>query len=351
MNGDAYHRQVELARAAALRISAQATEELLALLQEYADELAARVSPGRALGGEQRALQVAREIIRELTVDMARIVGRNVRLSANRVAEIHASALAGLVESAGATVALELGGIGVQAAQAVLSRPELSASFRSIRRESVAAVDRIIKRALVRGASADNIARELRTHILGADAFPERLLLDRRRIGYAAIRELGYEPTPENLAAVRADTGEIADRARLIARTEPLVAEHEARVRSAADSGVIAGLRWRVSNARPEGHVGAPCVICRILQDVDWFGLGEGVYDPRAVPARSHPRCLCRTVSIVREPADWGRPRGPVPAMVVAVADVVASYELSPSQEAMLTRALDAAGAGVRIAA
>lgn len=347
----AYNRAVEAARRAALRITAQTTDELVALLQEYADELAERVAAGLASRSQERALAVAREIIRELTTEMARITGRNVRLSAKRVAEIHSRALATVAGPAGSVAAAELGGVGVTAAQAVLARPELAASFRSIRRESIEAVDRILRRAIARGSSADKLAKELRAHILGADAFPRRLLLDRRRIGYAAIRELGYEPTPENLAAVRADVGRVADRARLIARTEPMNAEHEVRVRAAADSGVIATLQWRTSNARPPGHPGAPCIVCRILQEVDWFGLGPGVYDPRAVPSRPHPRCLCRTVSALRQVAEWGQPRGPVPTLVVAVSDVVASYELSPSQEAMLERALDAATADERVAA
>ncbi|MGH7577929.1 MAG: hypothetical protein ACREM1_22765, partial [Longimicrobiales bacterium] len=220
------------------------------------------------------------------------------------------------------------GGIGTSAAQAVLARPELARAFRTVRRESVTAVDGIIQRALLRGATSDKLERELRLHVLGADTLPARLLLDRRRIGYRAIQALGYEPTRENLRAVRREAGQVANRARLIARTEPMNAEHEAGIQAAIASPVVAAIQWRLSGRHPVRDQ------CDDLAHGDWFGLGPGIYDPRQVPRRPHPRCLCLRTHVLRSPEEWGAERGPLPALRSdAAARIDAIEDLTPSQK------------------
>lgn len=340
---DAYHRQVQAARDVGLALSEAQLAAFLRLLEEYADELAVRVATALAGRGRAFALALAREMIEQLSRDMATATRNGIHLTARRVAEIYAEATMALIASAGTPVTVTLGGIGVQAAQAVLARPELAAAFRSIRRESVAAVDRILQRGLLRGATSDQLARELRLHVLGSEIFPARALLDRRRIGYQVLREMGYrDPTYAELLQVRKEAGQVAGRARLIARTEPMNAEHEARVRAAIDSPVVAGLRWRLSHR----HVIADQ--CDVLAEVDWYGLGEGVYDPRRVPPRPHPRCLCYTLTVLRPVADWARSRGDAPRRRVDVEDVGLAYDLYPSQIASLAAAMEIADSGGR---
>lgn len=333
----AYARQIEAARNVGLGMTRTQAAAFLRILESYADELAARVAAGIATRTQEQSLALAREIIQQMVRDMAVATGNGVRVTSNRLAEIYAQATGSLLESGrpGLVTGPLFPGLGTSAAQAVLSRPELSAAFVSVRRASVASVDQIIRRALVRGATSTRVAMELRLHIMGADAFPAGLLLDRRRIGYDAIRELGYEATRENLAQVRKMAGQVAAKAQLIARTEPMNAEWEAHMQAAADSPVVRAIHWELSSRHP--HTDA----CDILAEGDWYGLGAGVYDPRMVPPRPHPRCICRHRDLIAPVSEWGRPRGALPGRRLNVADVIRVYELPPSQETMVARALE----------
>ncbi len=333
----AYARQIEAARNVGLAMTRTQAQAFMRLLEVYAEELSARVAAGIATRTQEQSLALAREIIRQMVRDLAVTTGNGVRLTSDRVADIYARATGELLRSdpAGASFGGTLfPALNTASAQAVLSRPELSASFVTIRRSSVEAVDQIIRRGLLRGATSTRVAMELRLHILGADALPPDLLLDRRRIGYDALRAMGYEPTRENLLLVRQQAGQVAAKAQLIARTEPMNAEWEAHMRAAADSPVVRAIQWELSSRHPEADV------CDVLAQGDWYGLGPGVYDPRMVPPRPHPRDLCRHRDIVADPADWGRARGELPGRRLEVTDVALVYELPPSQEAMLARAL-----------
>lgn len=332
---DAYHAQIRAARDVGLRMSAVQAEAFRRLLEEYAEELSARVVTGLATGGEVRAFRIVREILDQLARDMALATRRTVELTAHRVASMHAQALAELATGTGVT--LELGGLGVTAAQAVLARPELAASFRTIRRTSVRAVDDILRRALLRGASADALAMELRLHVVGADAVPPRLLLDRRRIGYDAIESMGYQRTRRNLLLVRRQAGRVANRARLIARTESMGAEWEANIRSAEASPVVAAIHWRLSRRHAE-----TCQ-CDALARADIYGLGPGHYDPRRVPPRPHPRCICLMLHVLRPVEEWTTPRGPVPDRRLDADELADAFELYPSQRDSLAAVLETA--------
>lgn len=340
----AYHRQIEAARNVGLAMTRTQAQAFLLILEGYVDELAARVAAGIATRSQEQSLAIAREIIRQMVRDLAVATNNGVRVTANRVAEIYAEATGALlqVERPDLATGILFPNLGASSAQAVLSRPELSAAFVSVRRSSVATVDQIIRRGLLRGATSTRVAMELRLHIIGADALPAGLLLDRRRIGYDAIRELGYEPTRENLQLVRRLAGQVSDRAQLIARTEPMNAEWEAHMQAAADSPVVQAIQWELSSRHPHTDV------CDCLAEGDWYGLGPGIYDPRMVPPRPHPRCLCRHRDIIAPVSHWGQARGDVALRRLVVSDVIAAYDLPPSQEAMLARALAVGEARVR---
>jgi len=330
----AYHRQLEAARNVGLSMTKTQADAFLRLLEAYAEELAQRVAAGLATRGERHALMVAREIIDQLVRDMALATRNGVTITSDRVATLYAEATASLIASspgASSAVSVQFGGLGLAAAQAVLSRPALAASFRTIQRQSVAAVDRIVAGGLLRGATTTQVARELRLHVLGADAFPAAALLDRRRIGYDVLRQMGYDATPANLRLVRADAGKIAARAQLIARTEPMNAEWEAHRQGALESPVVQAIRWEVSSSH-----GDRFDQCDVLQDTDFFGLGTGVYPVDALPRRAHPRCTCRARTLIRDPAEWDQPRPPAPALAVDPAEVAAAAGLTPSQSRSL---------------
>ena len=247
----AYARQIEAARAVGLSMTRTQAQAFLRILEAYAEELSARVAAGIATRTQEQSLAMAREIIRQMVRDLAVATGHGVRVTSDRVADIYAQATGDLLRSdpAGAAFTGTLfPALNTSAAQAVLSRPELSAAFVTIRRESVIAVDKIIQRAILRGATSTRTAMELRLHVLGADALPADLLLDRRRIGYDAIQAMGYEPTRENLLLVRKNAGQVAAKAQLIARTESMNAEWEAHMQAAAASPVVAAIRWKLSH-------------------------------------------------------------------------------------------------------
>ena len=333
----AYARQIEAARAVGLSMTRTQAQAFLRILEAYAEELSARVAAGIATRTQEQSLAMAREIIRQMVRDLAVATGHGVRVTSDRVADIYAQATGDLLRSdpAGAAFTGTLfPALNTSAAQAVLSRPELSAAFVTIRRESVIAVDKIIQRAILRGATSTRTAMELRLHVLGADALPADLLLDRRRIGYDAIQAMGYEPTRENLLLVRKNAGQVAAKAQLIARTEPMNAEWEAHMQAAAASPVVAAIHWKLSHRHKDVDA------CDLFAIADWYGLGAGIYDPRMVPPRPHPRCLCYQEDVIAPVSQWGKARGTPPVRRLEVADLVNVYELSPSQEAMVARAL-----------
>lgn len=334
LDPDAYHRTLEAARRRTLILSEAQWQAFRRLLEEYAEELERRAIVGIELRGRDYAAEAARQLIAQLTRDMAQATRNGVERTVREVTSIYAQATNAFMAAAGERAAVAFTGLNVRAVQAVLARPELSAAFRSIRAESIEAVDRILRRALLRNVTSASIAMELRAHMLGADAFPARLLRDRRRIGYEAIRQLGYQPTRENLQLVRKQTGRIAARAQLIARTEPINAEHEAAVRSAAESPVVAVVRWNLSSRHTVRDQ------CDLLAETDWFGYGPGRYDPRQVPSKPHPRDLCFMTHEMREVRDWGRDRGPLRDLIIDPHDVGETFELYPSQIAALARSL-----------
>lgn len=332
----AYHRQIQAAREVGLSMTRSQAAAFLRILEAYAEDLTAKLTT-RSLGPNsvEATLRLVREIIDSLTLDLATSTNTGVRLTADRVADIYARATASLISTHRPGLGLGIApGVGARAAAAILARPELSAAFKSIRNGSIATVDSLIPAAVLRGATSTQLAMELRVHILGAEALPTRLLRDRRRIGYAAIQQMGYEPTRANLELVRARAARVANRAQLIARTEPMNAELEAHAQSADDSPVVAAIRWRLSSRHPVPDE------CDALQDVDWYGLGPGVFPTARVPRRPHPRDLCWQQDILRPVAEWSEPKPGPPPLAADPGAAAASLGLTPGRSRSLAAAL-----------
>lgn len=336
-----YNRQILEARRVGLALTARQVRVLLRILRDWTDELTSAVRLGLATREQVERLQLIRELAHQLRLELATAMGEGVRVTARRMAELHAEATLALVESAGVAgvrASIEaFTGVGLSAAQSVLARPELSRAFVSIGDEVAETVDEILIQAAARGASARSLEMELRTFVLGADEIPERLLLDRRRIGFDAIEAMGYEPTPENLQAVRAHAARVSNRARLIGRHELMVAEHEAGVRLAEASPVVKAVDWFLSNRHPAED---ECDVLAGATGADFYGLGAGLYPPERVPARPHPRCLCGRRHKLLDPEQWGEGRGEVPGLRVQPADVADSLDMNPSRTRSLRRAI-----------
>lgn len=340
MPAERYHAAIRSARDVALRLSAENQARLIELLEEWAREIERRAAAGLATRTDAVVLREISALLDAMAVDLATATGEAIRLTARQIAEIQALATLELVRSAGidAAVTAAFGSTGIRAAQAVLARPELAEAFVTIRRAAKQAANRIITRGRLRGAQPTEIAQELRQYIALPGSRLEgqaTILADRRRIGYATLRALGYEPTPENLALVRSEASQIAYRAARIARTETMVAQAEALVQGAIDSPVVAYVQWSLSTRHSE-----PCA-CEPIAELDLYGHGPGVYDPRNVPVRPHPHCLCVLTHVLRSRSEWGQERGPVPALTVELEREAEATGLSPSAQEAFVRAVE----------
>jgi hypothetical protein len=333
-----YHRDIAAAREVALRLAGKQAEDLLGLLADYADELAALVRAGVASPQQRRVFAEVAALTEELTREMASRVGAGVRLAARQVAEAHARALLRILPPrlAGAVEA-SFAGVNVRAAQAVLARPELAAAFRTLRAGATQEANGIIRRGILRGAGPQGIERELRAWVGAPGTLVEgdaQLLADRRRIGYAAIRELGYDPTPENLRMVRRQAAAVSDKARLIGRQEVMTAEHETHVAAVEVSPVVRCLQVKLSGRHPVRD------ICDVAAETDLYGLGPGRYPPEKVPTRFHPRCLCRFSHVLRDAEEWAQPRPSPPSLRARWRAIQREHELSPSAVRQLKAAI-----------
>lgn len=108
-----------------------------------------------------------------------------------------------------------------------------------------------------------------------------------------------------------------------------------AAVQAAIASPVVAAVRWSLSSLHPERDV------CDLLAEADCYGLDPGVYDPRQAPGKPHQRCLCYLRNILREPSEWGQPRGPVPERIL---DPAVLIETEGSQTYRASVRLDGVG-------
>lgn len=337
MSTPRYHQAIASARDIALVLSLAQQRELLDILEDYAREIERMVARGIQSRTAGAVLREISALIDAMTNELAGSVGDGVRLTARQMAEIQAAATAELMAGSGLAVGATFSGTGARAAQAILSRPELAEAFVTIRRQSAAAANRIVRRGILRGAPPQSIARELRQYISMPGSLLEgdaSILADRRSIGYRVVEELGYDPTPENLALVRSEASQIASRASRIARTEIMQAEAEAHRQGAEESPVVAFIQWRLSYRHRE-----PCA-CEPIAREDLYGHGSGRYDPRNVPARPHPHCFCVHVDVLRPPEEWGAERRPVPQLVVNPEEVAEQAGYSPSIQASFMSAV-----------
>lgn len=344
----AYHLAIAEARARGLTLQDAQARSFVALLVEHVRGLEDLVKRGLARGRELATVRrEALRLVQQLVQDLEAQVKGGALLTTRSVAELHARATVQLVAQLGDlalvdAAAAAMARVALPAYQAVTARAELTAAMKSIRADAVEAADRVLRRAVLDGGGdPDTLARALRLQLLGAEGFPPDALRDLRRIGYGTLKAMGLDPTPANLALVKEQGGRIARRARLIARTEIMAAEHEAGVRAAAESPVVGLLKWVLSGRHPEEDE------CDALADLDWYGHGVGLYLPEQFPLRPHPRCLCGRVHVLRDPREWHTPKQTALSLLRRDPDGVGEeLQFYPSRTRSLRRAL-AGGAGV----
>lgn len=331
-----YFREIAAARRLGLSMGEAETRRLLHILQDFVDELTARIKPGTVNRAEPlRGL--ARNLLRELTEDLTAATANGARITARAVLERHALATARLLADAGSSVNIAgvFAGIDAGAAQALLSRPELSAAFKTVHTVASRDIDSLLVRAAAGGTPSTSLAQQLRMYVIGSEGLPEELINNRRLITAKGLERLGIPGTPENVSFMRDRAGRVALRAQLIARTEMANAQHEAAVAAAEASPVVAAVKWSVANRHPERDA------CDVFAEADHHGLGKGVWDKRRVPPRPHPRCLCLiTHVLIEDEEEWGEELPPAPPLQWKPDAMAAQYGLGPSQLKAMRRAI-----------
>ena len=300
-----YRKAVLEARLIGLALAAtrqnQLAEQLQALEEEW--RWISRLSDASAVD-RARVLGV----IQDMTTLIEASTREGIELTARDMATLQSRASIQLFSENGVPPPVGIGAtfeqVGVRSAQALLARPELAETFRTLREGAASDVNMLLTQATVRGQTSEGLERTLRFYVDGADAIPPELLRDRRLIGARTLTEyFGIDdPTPADVAGIRKFAAGLTSRAMLISRHEMVNAAHEAAAESATQSPVVRAVRWELSARHPKADG------CDVLADEDLYGLGPGVYPADAIPALLHPRCLCFFTHVLIEPKDVGKP-------------------------------------------
>jgi len=131
-------------------------------------------------------------------------------------------------------------------------------------------VDRMVGAAIARGQPYRELARSLEDFMVTP---PER-----RKVGRGV--SLDYK-------------------AKRLARTEINVRHHEANLVAAQASPVVDFQKWMLSGRHKRWDV------CDVFATAG----GTGEYPTGKVPPRPHPNCLCYVTDVIRDPADWRKPK------------------------------------------
>ena len=334
----AYERAILQARLNNLALTRTQQEDLARVLRGIEEDFARQATRFRSPSIAQRPHLQA--LAGGLADEIESHSRSHTLLAARETGEIHSDVTRRLLmqngmgaEDAQALVASTMGGSGVSAAQAVLSRPEWSSTFRTMRNGFEGQVDDILLNSIARSGTADGLEKELRVFMRGAEAIPDPLLKDRRLIGKRTLQEyMGYDdPTAADVRRVRKQAGSVVSKSSLIARHEQVNAHYEASAEAFAQSPVVRALRFNLSSRHPEADG------CDVLASRDLYGLGRGVYPKNRAPSLLHPRCLCYvTAVLVKRLGEIP----PDPDMKRNLGKLAKDAKLTPSKERELRRSV-----------
>ena len=149
--------------------------------------------------------------------------------------------------------------------------------------EQVSSVQRIVAAGIARGERAGSVAAKLETFL-------------RPDPRHGATRAIHLGDTPVSHKATR------------LAITEVNNTYWETSAVSADQSTVVEAQQWNLSGRHPRTDV------CDLFAWSDSYGLGSGVYPSGDIPPKPHPHCLCYVTDVIRDAAEWGRPKREYPA-------------------------------------
>ncbi len=324
MTPEEYTAMVREARRRSLAVDVQVARRIEQALGGYVNSLTAVLQ--QASGPRARAVRqaraAARQALSELQSTLEDAIGRGIRLSAARVAEIQDRATRQFVsealeqrvggEQASQMMQAFVDGGNLRGANAYLSRVRegeaaVASRFQTILDRRVPQVgeevDHIITRSIVEGADPADVGRNLRGYVTGSEDFGTHLVVERDDAGNITGRKIDLREVP---ARSREAARNLRHKANRIAVTEMANARHEAAVQGMKEAPMVRAVRWNLSANR--GSVAVPDE-CDLLADADWHGLGPGLYPPEAVPAKPHPFDRCFTTAEMRPVDEWQEPK------------------------------------------
>lgn len=254
-----------------LRVQRDLDRQMIAILRRSSERisrelahLATKPGIGAAVRREQLLLTQA-AIHRELTtlwdgIGRTVMAGRETAAAAAVEGIVDRELLRSVLPAADADYLLDSmrtsarSTVEVVQARLELSQIPLAESVYKNRELSNGKIDAIVNEALARGASARELAADVRRFIR-----PDV----QGGVRYAAFR---------------------------LGRTELNNAFHATQVQTGIKTPWITGLKWNLSGSHPRPDE------CNEYADAD-NGMGAGVWEPEQVPAKPHPNCLCFTTS------------------------------------------------------
>lgn len=259
---------------------------------------------------------------RQLRLEWARMEGRVVRamesgvaLQIEEVLGIHREFLASVSRRRGVDFPLveRLGGANPAALSVLLSRGGTANALRSLTHgpmvASFAEVDALLERAVFRGVNAGTFTRDMAALIGGEEIIPHlpsASRLHRGRMGTLDPRRYGISEA--DFPAMR----NLLFRSRMISVSETNNALREANRQALSRSGLIEAVHFQTSGIH-DGLFSSPDE-CDVLADTDAYGLGPGMYPPRAFPDGPHPHCGCTQGRVrARRPSQWEDPPPGIP--------------------------------------
>lgn len=246
------------------KVQAKFDDETRKVLEGAARDIQRRIARLKPGVGEQIRAAQLRLVLREITLILRRVWGVKIadiidrgREESMMTAQAAVEALEGVLHAALPDDVAEALSDGLRlAATAGIKRDaarrprELSSRVYKNQALTTGAVTAMIRRGLVEGLSAKELAKDVHDYI--SPSTPGGA-------AYAAMR---------------------------LARTEINNAFHEQQIEGANRPGVT-GVKWNLSGS----HV-VPDE-CNIFAETDQHGMGAGVFPPGKVPDRPHPQCFC----------------------------------------------------------
>lgn len=268
-----------------------------------------------------------------IRVEWARMEGRiftalesGVALQIEEVLGIHRQLLSSVSRRRGVDFPLveRLGGANAAALSVILSRGGTANALRSLTHApivaSLAEVDALLERAVFRGVGAGEFTRDLAALLGGEEIIPHlpsASRLHRGRMGRLDPRRYGISEA--DFPAMRG----LLYRSRMIAVSETNNALRETNRQALSRSGLIEAVHFQTSGIH-DALVSSPDE-CDVLAETDAYGLGPGMYPPRAFPDGPHPHCGCTQGRVrSRRPSEWGQPPGPLPRPIRSPRSTVA---------------------------